>query len=76
MTDYELFFTLKGQERTPRMNRPTTLKEVGSAGITSTGLEGTPDMPAGGNIADPRAASATSPMRDAFVVGLRSVLKL
>src|SRR5258706_4938350 len=43
MTGCELFFTLKAQERSSGMNRPT-LREVGSGSITSPGPEGPPDM--------------------------------
>jgi len=46
MTGCELSFTLKVEERTSRMNRPT-LREVGpGSSIAATGLEGAPDMPA------------------------------
>src|SRR5690242_13126112 len=45
MTRPGLTITLKGEGGTFTMNKPT-LREVGASGITSTGPEAPPDMPA------------------------------
>src|SRR3954469_14155354 len=45
MTGPELIITLNGQAGSVAMNKPT-LREVGASGITATGPEAPPDMPA------------------------------